>query len=198
MEDIVDAAHKLFGARGIKGTTLAAVGEQVGLTDAGVLHHFSSKQALVQAVLDRELEQQIGQVRELIELGGLTAIRRMSVWGSVVEQTPELAGLMVVLTAEGISADSPFHEYLVRRYENVHDLVVGLIRQGIDSGEIREDVDADWEASALVAYLDGIRLQWFLSGRQIALADAVERYFDQLIDRLVREAQPPPSGRRKE
>jgi hypothetical protein len=34
---------------------------------------------------------------------------------------------------------------------------VGLIQEGIDNGDIRSDIDADWEASALVAFLDGIR-----------------------------------------
>src|SRR5262245_5817552 len=96
--EIVDAAHKLFSANGFKGTTLAAVGAQVGLTDAGVLHHFASKQALVRAVLDRELEEQIGQMERLTALGGLAAIRRMAVWGSIVEQTPELASLQIVMS----------------------------------------------------------------------------------------------------
>src|SRR5262245_47759423 len=182
---IVDAAHQLFSARGFKGTTLAAVAAQVGLTDAGVLHHFASKEALVQAVLDRDLERRIAQMNELVELGGLAAIKRLSAWGSTVEQTPELTGLLIVLNAEGIAQGSPSHQYIVQRYKNLEDLIAGLIRQGIDNGEIRADVDADWEASALVAYFDGIRFQWYYSGRRLPVGAAVERYIELLIDRLV-------------
>jgi hypothetical protein len=75
-------------------------------------------------------------------------------------------------------------DYVQQRYENLHDLIVGLIRQGVDRGEIRPDVDADWEASALVAYLDGIRLQLFYSGNRLSLEAAVQRYFDLLVERL--------------
>jgi hypothetical protein len=54
----------------------------------------------------------------------------------------------------------------------------------VDRGEIRPEVDADWEASALVAYLDGIRLQLFYSGNRLSLDAAVQRYFDLLVERL--------------
>src|SRR5262245_38919462 len=183
--EIVDAAHKLFSANGFKATTLAAVGAQVGLTDAGVLHHFASKDALVKAVLERELEQQIQGMNDLVDLGGLAALRRLAAWGSVVEQTPELASLQIVMSAEGISETSMFHDYVVERYAHVHQLVVDLIEEGVANGDFRPDADADWEASALVAYLDGIRLQWFYSGRQLRLGAAVERYVNLLIDRLM-------------
>jgi AcrR family transcriptional regulator len=150
-----------------------------------VLRHFPTKQALVQAVLDRELDQQVGHMSEMIEPGGLEALKRFSAWGSVVEETPELASLQIVMSAEGVLAGSPIHDYVLQRYTKVHDLVVGLIREGIQRGEIRADVDAEWEACALVAYLDGIRLQWFYSGRRLPLGRTVQRYFALMIDRLV-------------
>jgi Bacterial regulatory proteins, tetR family len=100
--DIIDAAIELFGSRGFKGTTIAAIAERVGLTDAGVLHHFPTKSVLIEAALER--------------------------------------GLLLV--------------------------------------------DADWEASALVAYLDGIRLQWFYAYNRLSIKTAVQHYFDLLVERL--------------
>jgi hypothetical protein len=77
----------------------------------------------------------------------------------------------------------------VERYAGLHDIAVGLIRQAIERGEVRPDVDADWEASALIAYLDGIRLQWLYSDRSLPMRDHVRRYFDTVIDRI---RVPPP------
>jgi AcrR family transcriptional regulator len=182
--EIVDAAIELFGSRGFKGTTIAAIAERVGLTDAGVLHHFPTKSVLIEAALERGLLLQTTRMRELLEPGGLEAFRRMRVWGSIVEESPELTSLQIVMSTEGIASDSPVRDYVQQRYENLHDLIVGLIRQGVDRGEIRPDVDADWEASALVAYLDGIRLQLFYSGNRLSLEAAVQRYFDLLVERL--------------
>ena len=182
--EIIDAAIELFGSRGFKGTTIAAIAERVGLTDAGVLHHFPTKSVLIEAALERGLLLQTTRMRELLEPGGLEAIRRMRGWGSIVEESPELTSLQIVMSTEGIASDSPVRDYVQQRYENLHDLIVGLIRQGVDRGEIRPEVDADWEASALVAYLDGIRLQLFYSGNRLPLDAAVQHYFDLLVERI--------------
>ncbi len=182
--EIVDAAIELFGSRGFKGTTIAAIAERVGLTDAGVLHHFPTKSVLIEAALERGLLLQTTRMQELLEPGGLEAIRRMRNWGSIVEESPELTSLQIVMSTEGIALDSPVRDYVQQRYANLHELIVGLIRQGVDRGEIRPGVDADWEASALIAYLDGIRLQWFYSDNRLSLITAVQRYFDLLVERL--------------
>lgn len=182
--EIIDAAVELFGSRGFKGTTIAAIAERVGLTDAGVLHHFPTKSVLIEAALERGLLVQTTRMRELLEPGGLEAIRNMREWGSIVEESPELTSLQIVMSTEGIASDSPVRDYVQQRYKNLHDLIVGLIRQGVDRGEIRRDADADWEASALVAYLDGIRLQWFYAEDRHSLKTSVQRYFDLLVERL--------------
>ena len=192
--EIVDIALEMFGARGIRGTSIGAVAARAGLTDSGVLHYFPNKDALIDAVVDRAVQQQTSQMRMLVEPGGLEAIKRMAAWGEVVQETPELVALQIVLSSEAILEGSAVAQQVVRRYSAIHDLAAGLIRQGMRGGEIRPDIDADWEASAIIAYLDGIRLQWFYSGRQLPIANAVRHYFDVLIDRLTNahsSAEPP-------
>jgi AcrR family transcriptional regulator len=182
--DIIDIALEMFGTRGLRGTSIGAVAERAGLTDSGVLHYFPNKEALIDAVVERAVEEQTSQMRALVAPGGLDAIKRMAAWGEIVQDTPELVALQVILSSEAILEDSSVAPHVVRRYAAIHDLAAGLIREGIARGEIRPDVDADWEASATVAYLDGIRLQWFYSGRQLPIADHVRHYFDLLVDRL--------------
>ena len=182
--EILDIAVELFGARGLRGTSIGAVAERLGLTDSGVLHYFPTKDALIDAVVDRALERQTSQMRALVEPGGLEAIKQMAEWGAIVEETPELVALQVILSSEAILEDSTVAQQVKCRYAAVHELAAGLIRQGINRGEIRADIDADWEASAIIAYLDGIRLQWFYSNRQLPIAQAVRHYFELLVDRI--------------
>jgi AcrR family transcriptional regulator len=189
VDEIIDVALVLFGTRGLKGTSIGAIAESLGLTDSGVLHHFGTKAALIDAVVNRSVQRQTSQMQALVEPGGLEAIRRMAQWGEIVEETPELVALQIILSSEAILEDSVVSAQVQRRYSAIHDLAAGLIRQGIERGEIRSDVDADWEASAIVAYLDGIRLQWFYSGRQMPIGEAVRHYFGLLVDRLTDGAE---------
>src|SRR3954453_1977511 len=49
---ILRAAARTFGSKGYKNGSLADVAEQVGITHAGVLHHFGSKEQLLVEVLE--------------------------------------------------------------------------------------------------------------------------------------------------
>lgn len=184
VNDIVDIAMEMFGRRGLRGTSIAAVAAEVGLTDAGVLHHFPTKKALIDAVITRSAELQVKQMRELVAPGGLEAIRQMAAWGEVVADAPELAALMAVLSTEALLEDSPVKETIIRRYEAVHDLASGLIREGIARGEIRPDVNADDEAVEIIAFMDGLRLQWLYSSHKLPIAELNRSFFDRLVERI--------------
>src|SRR4051812_5575304 len=50
---LITAARELFGKRGYDGTSIEAVLEATGVKRGALYHHFDSKQALFDAVLDR-------------------------------------------------------------------------------------------------------------------------------------------------
>lgn len=52
-DDILDHAERLFTAQGFHGTTLAEIAKAAGLGNAGLIHHFPSKQKLYRDVLKR-------------------------------------------------------------------------------------------------------------------------------------------------
>jgi len=71
--EILRAAARTFGSKGYKNGSLAEVAEQVGITHAGVLHHFGSKEQLLVEVLEyRDKE----DVRDLEGLARDCAVAR--------------------------------------------------------------------------------------------------------------------------
>ena len=49
---ILEAAEQLLVAGGPRAVTVRAVAEQIGITDMGVIHHFGSRERLLQALLE--------------------------------------------------------------------------------------------------------------------------------------------------
>jgi len=49
---ILQAAFEVFSNLGFRGGSLAKIAELVGISEAGILHHFKSKDALLIAVLE--------------------------------------------------------------------------------------------------------------------------------------------------
>jgi AcrR family transcriptional regulator len=52
----IDAALDLFGSHGVGGTSLQMLADAVGVTKAAIYHQFKTKDAIVVAVLETELE----------------------------------------------------------------------------------------------------------------------------------------------
>lgn len=184
VEAIVETATRLFSARGFRGTTVAAVAAEVGITDAGVLHHFPTKQELLMAVLHRNTQEQAALMQTMLAPGGVEALRQLGRWGEVMEQSPQWMGLQIALSTEALDPSSPMHEYFTNRYEGLRALLTRLMERAIASGVIRAEIDARHEARAFIAVLDGLRLQWFFD-RETSIATEVRAYMDHFIERAV-------------
>jgi AcrR family transcriptional regulator len=183
-DEIVDTALPMFATRGFRGTTLAAIAAHIGITDAGLLHHFPTKSALLRAALDRHTANQLELFRDVLAPGGIEAVRRLGGWGEVMERTPHLLGLEIALTTEGLEPSSELHEFYTVRYKRLRRWLVRILREGIEAGDIRPDVDPEHETACYVALLDGLRLQWFFAEGRMSIADRVRTYVDQLVARI--------------
>ncbi|MGO8849595.1 TetR/AcrR family transcriptional regulator, partial [Mycobacterium sp.] len=57
---ILEVAQRLLARNGWRNTTLAQIAGEAGVTPAGLLHHFESKEQLLHAVLDaRDLDDDV-------------------------------------------------------------------------------------------------------------------------------------------
>ena len=181
---ILDAALRQFASSGYRGTTVAAVAAAAGITDAGLLYHFPTKEDLLVAVLAHHDQIEADRFRELPDLSDLAAIRRLGSWGEMMEQEPTFMALHVVLSAEHLRDDSSTNTYFRQRYEWLLAMISSLFENACQAGEIRSDVDPLREASSFIAYVDGLRLQWFFTDNCISISSAVQGYMGALLDRL--------------
>lgn len=180
---ILAAASALMAERGSRGTSIAAVAERAGLTDAGVLYHFKTKQALLLAVVE-QFDSLVE--RRLVEdgAGGIDLIRATREWGAGMEQVPEIQSLLIVLTAEQLHGDGPARAYLTQRYRRLLQRYAQAFADAARAGDLRADLDPSFEASAFIAHLDGIRIQWFLLDGEVSMTDSVRSHVDATLRRL--------------
>jgi AcrR family transcriptional regulator len=182
---ILDAAYDLFSTQGVRTTTIATIADRVGLSEAGLLHHFPSKDALLLAVLDRVdtsyLETEVW-IRE--GGGGLESLRRLAATAHVLTERPELTRLRVMVSAESLVQDGPVRQYSQQRTNIVRRVLADLLIKGIGDGEIRGDVDPVAVATQIVAFMEGIQLQWMLAPEAIDLVSGYRAYFTLLAEQL--------------
>jgi AcrR family transcriptional regulator len=181
--EILEAASGLFARHGYRGTSIAAVAERVGITDAGVLYHFKTKEALLLGVLSRygtALDEEIASSGAQ----GIRLLRKVRECGAGMERRPEISALLTHLSAEHVTQDGPARRFLQAAYRRALDRYTAAFATAASEGDLHADLDPVAEARALIAYLDGIRLQWFLADRSFSMADSVRRHVDDALGRL--------------
>ncbi|WP_240930457.1 TetR/AcrR family transcriptional regulator [Isoptericola sp. BMS4] len=184
-EEILQAAIALFGEVGYHGASLREVAARVGISHPGLLHHFPTKAALLEAVLEHrdavdfaDVDTDLAQGRSLFE-AIVRLVERNALRRPVVE-------VFAGLAAEATSADHPAHDFFAARYrDTVSRMRAELARLG-DEGRLRDGVDPAVAARTLVALMDGLQVQWLYSlerprAERVDMAADLRAYLDLIL-----------------
>jgi AcrR family transcriptional regulator len=160
---------------GWRNTSLAQIAKEAGVTPAGLLHHFESKEQLLNAVLDaRDADDEIHADYRSGDL--VTELSRVP---ERFDRAPELVGTFTVLLVENIAPDAPLHDRLHHRYREAVSIIIDLIKRGQSDGKYRADVDAANKAVEILAFINGMETLWLLDP-SIPLAEVFKGYAESL------------------
>ena len=179
-QQIVDAAVEVFSSAGYRRGSLRDVADKVGLSQAGLLHHFPSKEHLLEAVLtwrDGVTQQLMGDPLPQ----GVDFLRALVKAAEHNATTPELVEFHVIVSAEGTSACHPVHEYFVDRYTRVLGFTLEAFERAAEEGQLRPGTDCASAARTLIAVMDGLQIQWLLDREGVNMADDLRRYLQPLL-----------------
>ncbi|MDX5317949.1 MAG: TetR family transcriptional regulator, partial [Actinomycetes bacterium] len=138
---ILDAALAVFAESGFRSGSLREIAERVNLSDAGLLHHYPSKVALLEATLRHRDDVALRDFH--IDMDDPRAVVQSFI--DITERNmhqPGVVELYCTLSAEATTPDHPAHAYFVERYEWVRGLVTDAFDKLIRAGAARDGVDA--------------------------------------------------------
>lgn len=186
---ILDTAVELIARHGSRGVSLGDIAKAAGVSKTGLLHHFPTKEALLNATVDlrdavdRHVHPQPGVI-------GLDVFDEVEHIFTQWLERPATLGLFTSLLAENLNVGDPLHDRLVQRAETVHANLVGALRAGVVRGDVRADADVEATAYAIVAFVNGLETYWQLDPR-IPLLDMVASWKSAMVEAV---ATPPSSA----
>jgi len=186
---LVEAAAAMVSEAGPAKVTLANVGERAGYSRGLASHHFGSKRALMQ----RLVESVTYQFREALfdqqessdALGELGTL--IDIYFDVVSDLQPINRARLVLWADAVANPSEdIRPAMVNADQEFREEIEKRLRQAIATGQVPETVNAHGLATVIIAMLRGVALQSLIDD-QIDLAAARFEIAQLLLNRLQKE-----------
>jgi TetR/AcrR family acrAB operon transcriptional repressor len=178
---LIEAAMRLFAQQGYTASSVAAIGEQAGVSRGLVNFHFATKENLLHAVIEQlvsELERQMfpgdAQADPLEALAVLVQAHRR-----FLQQQPERARLLFRLQAEalnpmlGLEAFADLHRRWLERTRPWWEQMLAERR-------IDPELNHNAVATFTIGALRGIALEWLLAPDAVDLDAAYQHLFRSL------------------
>jgi TetR/AcrR family transcriptional regulator len=151
-DQILDAAERLFAARGFARTTIKDIGIEAGLNSALLYYYFADKDELYREVLRRFVSRLVARtMRELTAAGSPEARVRalLTAQAEMLLANPHFPRLMVRELAEsdGAHAVEQFHLLAATTFRRLCE----LIEEGQRAGIFRKQVDPRFAAISTIS-----------------------------------------------
>ncbi|WP_251150012.1 TetR/AcrR family transcriptional regulator [Cellulosimicrobium sp. Marseille-Q4280] len=190
-EEILRAAMVTFGSRGYHNGPLAEIAEQVGMTHAGILHHFGSKDDLLLEVLRYRDETDVAELEPQHIPGGLEMFRHLVRTAFLNAQRAGIVQAYAVLSAESVTDGHPAREFFEIRYRTLRAEAVEAFEELCAARGVEAPATVRHAAAAILAVMDGLQVQWLLDPTLVDLGEVSEFAIEAIVAAVV-EPRPSP------
>lgn len=132
---ILDCAQKIFAQNGVKGTTIGDIAAQASLGKPVLYQFFASKDEILEAVIQREIEKLKETMQQRIDPQENPLIKMAKMWDNAIEYYEQDDFLMHILRGNELGLPPYMHNRYVMEVETfVVNLLESMFQEAIDKG----------------------------------------------------------------
>jgi len=180
-DQIVNAAKKLIIKHGSENLTIRAIAHEVGLSEGALYRHFKSKRDILSLLADTIEADLLGDINiSNIEGESYSKILDNILRGhlSAIKQRQ---GISFQVIAMCISfGDKKLNKRLSEIIYKYIEEIKSLLRRGVVSGELRENLDLDGTALLFFGMIQSLVNIWALSNYEMNLEESYESTWNAL------------------
>lgn len=177
-EDIIQAAIYLFNQNGYHATSMQDVAEAVAIKKPSLYHHFTSKEAILLAILESGMDRLIREIEAISETQQSSANKlraAIRAHANIIAANPDAAA--VFLREDRGLGDGYMAHYLARRDQFEH-LFRGIVQEAVNNGEFHA-VDVPVAVQALLGMVNWMT-RWYRADGRLT-ADEIAESFASLF-----------------
>ncbi len=176
---ILMAAAELFARQGYHKTTITDIAQAVGLTSGAVFHHFSSKEALLEVVVDwlaRGIDIYSDHLNRAEEGSLAVAEGVVDIMCEHFRRQPEATICLAALATEFAGSKHPMEKRIRDVYEDFIEAFSRILQNHPKATDSRA------AAMALIGAVQGVAVQGLLQAPERSIDDLAEGFLNMLAE----------------
>ena len=159
-KDVVEAAGRLFAERGYHGTSMRDLGRELGLLGSSLYAHVESKQDLLVAVVERGSALFEASAEAALSVSGTAVDRLRALVAGHVDVVLDNIDVSRTFLNEARVLDDAHRSRVVDARDRYEEVFRSVIREGINDGNFRDDIDPKVEAIFILSILNALE-RWY-------------------------------------
>lgn len=185
-KQIINTLGKLIIQYGSENVTVRRLAEAIGVTGGAIYRHFKSKKEILLFLVDHIEENLIGETEKRY-LAQKPLVFLEKILKDHLSSIEQRRGVSFLVIAEIISlGDRRLNRKIFEVLNKYLGLIKGIISKGIESGEIREDLNPDTAAKIFFGMIQGLVTIWYLGNYNFVLEEEKESMWDIFCEAVKR------------
>ena len=148
--DILKAAEKLFQQFGLRKTTMEDIAKALGKGKSTLYYYFNNKEEIFDAVVMKEMWEVCDITKNAVEHERSAPQKLKAFAIAKIEAMQQKSNLYQIVSGEIQETHRCFESARKEYYEQEVELVTGILKYGIQTGEFNEVIDQDMDVLPFV------------------------------------------------
>src|SRR5271155_4066199 len=196
LDDIVSAAAKVFRTKGYHAATVRDIAEEVGILKGSLYHNFESKEELLYLVVKEQIAQMYLTMGEIASADGTATEKlRRAILAHLAAFDRHYPHLFVYLR-EREAVKRRFREMIGFSPKDYERLWQQILREGVESGEFRVDLDIPVTSYGLLGMLNW-SYKWYDPQGRLRVGEVAAEFIAFAVAGLAANGGKPARTRRR-
>lgn len=179
-KEIIAAALTVFSTSGYRTGSLKDIGALIGIDPSTILHHFPTKEALLEAVLEDKDSVDVQSLPPLDTLPPAEIPATLLALAAKNHEVPGVIALYAILSAESTTADHPSADYFRTRTAHTRAEFRGAFQRLADEGLLAGGVSVEYAALSTFALWDGAQIHWLIEPDAVSVMDTLRTHLESI------------------
>ena len=173
--EIIQGALDLAAQVGVSAVTTQSIADRVGIAQPTVFRHFKTKEAIFNAAMEFIAFSLFKALDPVLTATGPADNQLKKLFSIQLKFISKRRGVPRLLFSDRLHVEDPrLRETVQNIFARYRNSITSILNRGVKEGVFRADLDPEETAHFIAATVQGLFLQWSVSGFEFSLVEREE------------------------